>query len=216
MEVKKLTVQPREDRGSRRMRKLRERGLVPGIIYGHKVDPTPIAVPVDSLLALLKHRRQMVELEMGGGSERALIKEIQYDALGDHVTHVDFARVAMDETVTITVSVTLVGQPKGVTHGGVLEHLMKEVQVECLVSDIPGQIALVVRDLDVDDMIQVKDLPQMPGVKYLASPQDIVVHVQTPVKVEEVAAETAAEAAAEPEVLTERKAEEEEEKPEKK
>ena len=214
MEVQKLTVQPRAETGSRSVRRLRKQGLIPGIVYGHKTEPTPIKVQKDALLQLLRHGLHMVELETDAGNERALIKDIQYDSFGDNVIHVDFTRVAMDEKVTVAIPVELVGSPVGVTHGGILQHLLKEVMVEALPENIPAGIPLTVRDMDVDAVIHVKDLPQMPGVKYQNDPGQMVIHIQPPVKKEEVVEEAVAEAggAAEPEVLTERESDEKEKK----
>ncbi len=214
MEVQKLTVQPRAETGSRSVRRLRKQGLIPGIVYGHKTEPTPIKVQKDALLQLLRHGLHMVELETDAGNERALIKDIQYDSFGDNVIHVDFTRVAMDEKVTVAIPVELVGSPVGVTHGGILQHLLKEVMVEALPENIPAGIPLTVRDMDVDAVIHVKDLPQMPGVRYQNDPGQMVIHIQPPVKKEEVVEEAVAEAggAAEPEVLTERESDEKEKK----
>ncbi len=213
MEVEKLTVQPRAETGSRSVRRLRKQGLIPGIVYGHKTEPTPIKVQKDALLQLLRHGLHMVELETDAGNERALIKDIQYDSFGDNVIHVDFTRVAMDEKVIVTIPVELVGSPVGVTHGGILQHLLKEVVVEALPGNIPAGISLTVRDMDVDAVIHVKDLPQMPGVRYQNDPGQIVIHIQPPAKKEEVEEAVAeAEGTAEPEVLTERESDEKEKK----
>jgi large subunit ribosomal protein L25 len=208
MDVEKITANTRTEKGTHRVRRLREKGLIPAIVYGHKVEPKPVSVPKDDLLALLRHGRQMVELQMDDGNERALIKDIQYDAFGDHVIHVDFTRVTMDEKITVTVPVELVGHPVGVTHGGILEHSLKEVEVECLPGDIPDEISVIARELDIDAVVHVKDLPRMPGVIYLNDPNEVVVHILPPVKPVEVEEAAVGEAGAEPEVLTERKEEE--------
>lgn len=214
MQVEKLIIKKRAEKGTRQMKQLRKKGFVPGILYGHKTDPLSIAVTKDELMHLIQRGKHMVDLELEGNAERALFKEIQYDAMGDNVVHVDFARVAMDEEVTVTVPIVLTGSAVGITHGGVLQHIIKELQVTCLPGDIPDSISLRVNDLDIDAIVHIKDLPPTPRVKYHGEPEQIVLLIVKPV-IEEVApvpaAEAAAAEAAEPEVLTKRKPEEEEE-----
>jgi large subunit ribosomal protein L25 len=212
MEVDKITATKRTETGTRRMRKIREKGLIPAIIYGHKTETVNINVSKDDLMRYLRSGKHMVDVQLEGTKERALLKEIQYDALGDHVIHVDFARIAMDEEVTVSVPIALSGTAVGVTHGGILQHIIKEIQVKCLPGDIPDSIPLRINDLDIDAIVHIKDLSPTPRVKYLGDPEQIVLLIVKPVIEEEVApaAAPAEAAAAEPEVLTKRKPEEEE------
>jgi len=213
MEIEKITATRRAETGTRRMRKIREKGLIPAIIYGHKTEPVNITVSKEDLMRHLRGGKHMVDVELEGTRARALLKQIQYDHLGDHVIHVDFARIAMDEEVTVSVQIVLTGTAVGVTHGGVLQHILKEIQVRCLPADIPDSIPLRINDLDIDATVHIKDLPPAPRAKYLGEPEQIVLLI-VKLAEEEIAAEAAAPAeaaAAEPEVLTKRKPEEEEE-----
>jgi large subunit ribosomal protein L25 len=213
MEVEKISTTKRTESGSRRMRRLREKGLIPGILYGRKIQATPITATKDDVMRIIHSGKHMFDLELEGKKERALLKEIQYDAFGDNVIHVDFALIAMDEEVTVSVPVLLSGNAIGIAHGGVLQHILKEIQVTCLPADIPDSIPYKVNELDIDSVVHIKDLPPTPRVKYLGGPEQIVLQIVKPVIVEEPApAAAAAEAAAaEPEVLTKRKPEEGEE-----
>lgn len=203
MQVEKITATKRAETGTRKVRKVREQGLIPAVIYGHKTGTAHINVSKDDLMRHLRSGKHMVDVDIEGVKERALLKEIQYDAFGDHVIHVDFARIAMDEEVTVSVPIILNGNAIGVTHGGILQHIIKEIQVTCLPADIPDSIPFRVNELDIDAAVHIKDLPPTPRAKYLGEPEQIVLQIVKPI-IEEVAPAPAAgveAAAAEPEVL---------------
>jgi len=203
MQVEKITATKRTESGRRKVRAIRAKGLIPGIVYGHKTEAVAITLNKDELMRHLRSGKHMVDLELEGVKERALLKEIQYDAFGDHVIHVDFARIAMDEEVTVSVPIMLSGNAIGVAHGGILQHIIKEIQVRCLPADIPDSIPFRVNELDIDAVVHIKDLPPTPRAKYLGEPEQIVLQIVKPI-IEEVAATPAVgaeAAAAEPEVL---------------
>jgi large subunit ribosomal protein L25 len=134
-----------------------------------------------------------------------LVKEVQYDHLGLELIHVDFARVSLDEKVEVTVPITLKGTPKGEEEGGVLQQMLNELEVECLVTDIPDAITVNVSEMKVDDALHISDLKLPPGVRALQDPEVIVAAVK--VIEEDEAAPTPEAESAEPEVIG-RKAEE--------
>src|SRR5687767_4500179 len=135
-----VTAKPRSELGSRSNKRLRDAGFVPGVIYGHKEAVVPITLPKKELVGHLEHGAHVFDLSLDGKSEKVLIKEVQYDHLGAEVIHVDFARVSLDEKVEVTVPLELKGTPKGEADGGVLQQIISELQIECLVTEIPDVI----------------------------------------------------------------------------
>jgi large subunit ribosomal protein L25 len=139
------------------------------------------------------------DLAIDGKSEKVLVKDVQYDHLGAEVLHVDFARVSLDERVEVTVPLELRGTPKGEADGGVLQQLVAELEIECLVTDIPDAIRHNVSEMGLDTDLHVRDLQLPPGVKALQD-EDLVLAQVREVKEEEVAPTEVAEGG-EPEVI---------------
>jgi large subunit ribosomal protein L25 len=210
-----LQVERRSLKGKWAMRRLRAEGIVPGVVYGHGQEAISIQMPVSSLLNLVRRGTRLVELKQDGESETALIRDMQWDPFGHEILHVDFARVAADERIRVEVRVALRGVAPGVEEGGVLSHLVHNLEIECLVTEIPEEIRVDVRTLHLDQAVHVSDLVVPPGVKVLADP-DIVV-VQVTKKMEEVPAEAEAVEGGptEPEIVGRRVAEETAEEAEK-
>ena len=202
-----ITAKPRAELGSRANKRLRDSGLLPGVIYGHKEAVVPVTLPRKETVNHLKHGAHVFDLSVDGKSEKVLVKEVQYDHLGIEVIHVDFARVSLDEKVEITVPLELKGEPKGEKDGGVLQQIISELQIECLVTDIPDVIRHNVSEMALDDVLQIKDLQLPAGVRVLQDGDLMVAQVRE-IKEEEVAPVAPVEGAAEPEVIG-RKAEEE-------
>jgi len=199
-----LPATRRQQFGSHAARRLRDQGALPSVLYGHQRETVHLNVPLRELEHMLHGGGRMLDLEIGGTVETAIVKDIQYDPMGDHLLHVDFARVAMDEKLTITVPVELHGLAKGVTSGGILDHLVQDIELTCLPGDLPELIRIEVADLDIGDIVHVRDLQAPPGVEFLHDPDAAVVTVHPPVAVEEEAPaeEIAPEPeAAEPEVI---------------
>jgi large subunit ribosomal protein L25 len=203
-----LSVQLRNELGSRRTKRLRDAGFVPGVIYGHKEAVIPVTLPRRELVHFLEHGTHVFELGMDGKNETVLVKDVQYDHLGIDVLHVDFARVDLNERVEVTVPLVLRGEPKGEKENGVLQQLVSDLEIECLVTQIPAEIRHNVADLGLDDEVRIKDLKLPEGVKALQD-EDLIVAAVREVK-DELAPEAAAEeGAAEPEVIGKGKEEEE-------
>jgi len=205
----------RTPKGTAAARRLRGEGRVPGILYGHKEDPVPLSVDRDAFETVLLHGHRTLTLQDGPQSEMALVKELQYDAMGDDLIHVDFARVAEDESVEVAVSIELHGTPKGAAEGGVIDQVMRKLNVECRVVAIPDSIRVDVDHLDIDQSLHIRDMVVDPDIKVLDDPDGVVVVVHAPRVVEEEEAEEVEpeDLSAEPEVIG-RKPEEEEEQPE--
>jgi large subunit ribosomal protein L25 len=161
-----------------------------------------LSLPAEALRHALEAGHRLVTLRLGDREERALVKEVQFDTWGQEILHVDFGRVALDETVTVEVEVVSHGTPKAALSGGVLEQPLRRVRLACKADAIPDQIRVEVEGMDLNDKIHVKDLPIPPGVKITEDPDAIVFIVKETREEEVVAAAPAAEApSAEPEVI---------------
>jgi large subunit ribosomal protein L25 len=204
-------TKPREKHGSMEARRLRRAGLVLAVVYGHKEETLSVTLPRIEVEKAIRHGVRVVDLKTNGKTEKALIKEVQWDHLGMHLLHIDFARVAADERVVVTVPIELRGIAPGTTHGGVLDQPIHSLAVECLAISLPDSIRVNIGELQVGGAIYVKDLTLPPGVKAMADPDAIVVHVTAPVAAAEPTVVVEAPGAAEPEVIGRQKAAEEEE-----
>jgi large subunit ribosomal protein L25 len=212
-----VTATGRNERGKNAARRLRRQGLVPGVVYGGKGDTIAVSVDPKALQKVLRSeagRNAILKLDISGaGATNAILKSWQVDPIKETFLHADFYRIAMDVAIRVTVPVQVRGEAPGVkTEGGILEVIMREIEVECLPGDIPENIAVDVSELGLNGSLRVSDLPVSVKVKVLESPDQVVVHVVS-VK-EEAAAPAAAEgevaaAPAEPEVLKKGKKEEE-------
>lgn len=212
-EVVKLVTQPREGRGSQRAKRLRQKGLVPGVLYGHGEGTVAIALPGDELAKAVRTGAHIVNLQTDGNTQTALIKETQWDHLGKELLHVDFARVSADERVKVTVPIEVRGTAPGIAQGGVLDQPLHVVHVECPVVSIPASVRVNVGELQLGSAIHVRELTLPEGVKVLDDPEVIVVHVTAKIVEPEPGAAVAPVAAetAEPEVIGRKIAAEEEE-----
>src|SRR5438270_4751647 len=171
-----VTAKARSELGSRANKRLRDSGFIPGVIYGHKEAVVPVTLPKKEVVGHLNHGAHLFDLAVDGKSEKVLVKEVQYDHLGMEVLHVDFARVSLDEKVEVTVSLELRATPKGEAEGGVLQQIINELEIECLVTDIPEMILYNVSEMVLDSVLHIRDLQLPPGVRVL---QDGEVNVAT-------------------------------------
>src|SRR3954469_18771198 len=162
-----ISAKAREEKGSRANKRLRSTGFIPGVIYGHKEAVVSITLPKKELVGHLDHGVHVFDLATDGKNEKVLVKEVQYDHLGLEVLHVDFARVSLDEKVEVTVPLELKGTPKGEADGAVLQQFISELEVECLVTDIPNEIVQVVTEMEKDSELHISDLKLPPGVRPL-------------------------------------------------
>jgi large subunit ribosomal protein L25 len=204
-----LQVESRKGLGTRAARKLREQGIVPGNVFGHKQDPEPIQVTSEALRACLHTGARVVDLTLHGKPEKALVSEVQWDTFGRHILHVDLLRVDANERVTVKVPVHTRGTAPGALAGGLMEITHHELTVECLAIEIPNELIVRVGHMQIGDTVHVKDLTDVPaGVKIIEPPDTIVLHVVQPRIIEEVA--PAGEAGPqEPELIGKKPAEEE-------
>jgi large subunit ribosomal protein L25 len=222
-----LKAEERAGRGKNEARRLRASGRIPAVVYGtEKNKATEIAVDPRVLLRILHSEsgvNTLIGLDGAGLSAGAkvLVKEYQLDPIDHKLLHADFYAVAMDKLLTVTVPVVIKGEPKGVKQqGGVVDFVNRQIEVECLPSDIPEHIDIDISDLMLHQGVRVRDLPENAKWKPVSEPDLMLVHVVT-VKVEEAPAADAAAAAgpaaaAEPEVIKKGKKDEDDEKADKK
>ena len=221
-----LDVVKRQGSGKNESRRLRAAGRIPAVVYGaRKEGKSPEGVPVTvdpkEVLRILHSEsgaNTLITLTLDGSESRVMMKEFQLDPVTRQLLHADFYQLAMDRAITVTVPILIKGEPKGAKlQGGVLDFVTREVQVQCLPTDIPEHIDIDVSELMLHQAIRLRDLPEHPKWKALNEPDTMLVHVVMP-KIEEVAAPPEAEAAAvpaaaEPEVIKKGKVEKEGEEP---
>jgi large subunit ribosomal protein L25 len=205
-----LTAEIRTEKGKGCARKLRREGKVPGIYYIHGKEPIPFTVNANILSKTLASKPTLLSLELNNGKKHeAIIREVQRDPVTSVVQHIDLLGVVRGEKITVTVPVHLVGVPKGIKAGGILEHIAKELPIECLPKDLPQFLEIDVSDLELGHSLHVRDL-HFEHFKILAYDDVAIANVSLPkAAIAAEAAEAAAEAAKE-----EVKVEEQEKKPE--
>ena len=194
-----LKAESRSALGSRANKRLRDQGFIPGVVYGHKEAVVPVTLPKKELSTHLARGAHVFDLSLAGKTEKVLVKDVQFDHLGIEVLHVDLARVSLDERVEVTVPLELKGTPKGEAEGGVLQQIVAQLQIECLVTDIPDRIIQSVSEMAIDDVLHIKDLTLPPGAKALQD-EDLIVAMVKVIEEEAVAPAVEAETA-EPEVI---------------
>jgi len=219
MEIRELTVTAREGVGKSVARRLRRSGKTPGILYG---GPSPINIAVDPrevfrIIHGHEGSTQLLRVTFAGSkdSRMVILRDLQLDPVSEDLVHVDLQEVNMDKPIQVTVALHHVGEPIGVRDTqGILEMVLREIQVSCLPANIPEDIKADVSNLAIGDVLTVGELVVPEGVRVLTDKAQAVATVAPPAA-EEVAAPVAAvvgavaAAPAEPEVLTERKPKEE-------
>ena len=215
-----VTAKPREGKFNKNAaRRVRAAGKIPAVLYG--AGATAVAVEVDpkhisKILFSETGHNTIFDVDLGDRSPvKAMIVDWQREPIKDKLIHIDLKRIAMDKALQVSVRVKLMGVPVGVKqHGGILDQVLREVEIECLPSDIPSHIDVDVTNLGLHEVLRVSDLPHSDKIKYLNSEDATVAHVVT-IREEVVAtpeAEAAAAAAtagtpAEPDVATKGKTE---------
>ena len=207
-------------------RRVRVAGKVPAVVYGAGKDSMPVSLDPRQVTKILNSKtghNTIFDLSLAGENTKAMIVDWQYEPIKGSLLHIDLKRIAMDKLLRVEVPIVLKGESAGVKQqGGILEQMLREVEIECLPGDIPSAIEADISELVFGRVLRVSDLPQNDKIKYITDENQPVVHITT-VKEEVVAAPevVAAEAgavAAEPEVIKKGKQETEgeEEEPAKK
>jgi len=206
-----LEAMIREQTGSKAAVRLRKKGRIPAIIYGHKKQPLAISLDAHDFTEGLHHGHRLMDIKVGKSTEKMIVKDIQYDHLGRNLIHVDLMRVNIAEKIKVTVPVELKGTAtaKGTHEGGIIEGHADHLEVECRATDIPEVIVVSVKDVGVSDALHAKDIKLPDGVKLVSSPDTLLVtcHLVAAAKTTEQLEE---EAPLAPEVITEAKESEQE------
>jgi large subunit ribosomal protein L25 len=200
-----LSATPRAGTGKGAARTLRREGQIPGVIYGHAREPQSLALnarDVERLLERVNAESTVIELSVDGRTARTLIREVQRHPFKREILHVDFQELVAGEKVTVHVPLVLVGSAEGVRAGGILDQVMRELEVEVDPSSIPDRFDLDVSALTIGHTLHVRDVPRPEGVTVLDD-EDATICVIIPPRAETPAAgvETVAEPAAEPELI---------------
>jgi len=179
----KLNAERRSDAGKGVARKLRAAGKVPAVLYGQGLDTTPLTVDSRELTHLLHSSagsNVLVDLVVDGEEHLAIPREIQRDHIHSKWVHVDFLAVSRTQTITVNVPVHETGEAVGVKEGGVVEHHLREVQIECLPQDVPDELVVDITNVELGEMVHVSDLVPPSGVTILTNPEDAILSVITP------------------------------------
>ncbi len=200
-----LNVIKRETHGKRNAKRMRYAGKIPAVLYGHGEASESLTIAADEMAAVIRHGGRVVELK-GDVNQKAFIRALQWDVYGTEVLHVDFTRVSEHERVAVLVRVELRGEAPGVKEGGVVEHVVHEINVECEALAIPEKIEVSVKNLKLGESILAGQVKLPAGITLLSDSDELLVHCI--VHREEKESDAASEGA-EPEIIGRKAAEEE-------
>jgi large subunit ribosomal protein L25 len=200
-----VVATPREGKFNKNAaRRVRAAGKIPAVVYGAGQDAVAVTVNPRVITKILHSdsgHNTIFDLNVEGATVvKAMIVDWQHEPIKGKLLHIDLKRIAMDRMMRVSVPIQLVGTPVGVkTQGGILEHVLREVEIECLPNDIPSHLDVDVASLELNGVIHVSDLPHSGSIKFLGDENATVAHV-TSIKEEAPAADAVAVAATEPEV----------------
>lgn len=178
----RLSAEIRTQMGSRNSRHLRKQFKVPGNLYGFKKETKSITVSADEVEKMVANGSRVVDVELDGSVEKAVVQELQWDIYSTHVKHVDLKRVDPEEVATVDVPLSLRGEALGLKDGGQLRQLLKRVSVTCPAFRVPKSIEVRVGALKIGDSIKVSDLPVPETVTVKTSGDETVVELYDPKK----------------------------------
>jgi large subunit ribosomal protein L25 len=201
-----VVTKPREGKFNKNAaRRVRAAGMIPAVLYGPGHDPVAIEVDPKQIARIIfseTGHNTIFDVEVAGQKPaKAMVVDWQREPIKDKLIHIDMKRIAMDKALRVKVRVKLLGIPEGVKTGGILDQVMREVEIECLPADIPSHFSVDVSHLELHQVLRVSGLPHSDKIKYLNSEDATVAHVVTireeaPTPTEVEAAEAAAAAAA--------------------
>jgi large subunit ribosomal protein L25 len=206
---KNVEAKPRQGGGKNDARRLRQSGMIPAVVYGAGQESAAIAVDPKQMRRILNSEtghNSIFDLNFDGTSAKVMIVDWQYEPIKGALLHVDLKRIAMDKALRVSVPILLKGEAPGVkVQGGILEQLLREVEIECLPGDIPGHIDGDISNLMFGQVIRVSDLPHVGKLKFITEENQPVAHVVAVKEIVEAAPAAegveAAAAPAEPEVI---------------
>ncbi len=200
-----LNVEKREQTGSLRMKRLRQTGKIPAVLYGHGEGTEMLSISEKELNKVIGHGSHVVELK-GAAKANALIKDVQWDAFGIKIIHLDLTRIDATESVEVTLPIELRGDATGTHHGGVVNFHQHHITILCPANLVPDKIELKISDLDVDQMIDASQVPLPEGAELAEAGTTPIVSCALPTEIGE--AESGDSEASEPEVIGKKEVEE--------
>lgn len=200
MEQVVLEANKRLKVGKGEAKRLRLKGLVPAILYGKELKPLPLILSskkVSQILNKMGHNA-IISLQVRENDEKiqdytVMIKEIQRDAIKDRLLHIDLQQISLQETLISTVPLVLVGECKGIKERGIVEQVLREIEIESLPTDIPDQFEIDISNLGIGDNLHIKDLVVSSKIKILTPEDEVIVTVLAPAKEEEEVVKVAPE-----------------------
>lgn len=196
-----VLIRSDKEHGTRASRRLRTQGHVPVVLYGHGEKCVSLKAKATEIVGVIRLGHKLVELK-GDLNEKALLKSVQWDVLGLEVVHIDLTRVSAGERVITTIAVELRGDAPGVRAGGIIKHVLHEVDIEAPVTAIPDRIIANLKDLQLDGEILASGLEIPEGVKLVTKGELVVVSCSKPADVTEELTPTGP---AEPELIRKEK-----------
>ncbi len=206
-----LKLETRKNMGTSNAKRYRREGKVPGIFYFHGQETTPFTVGKKELLALMGQESSLIDVVFDGKAQKkCIIREIQFDPIDSSPLHLDLMGIMLTEKIHFSVPIHLLGTPIGVKNqGGIMQQVLRELEIECLPTDIPDHIDVDVSSLDIGGSVHLSDL-NVPNIKIVGDVHRVIVTVGAPRITEEKAVE-AEVSPVEPEVISKRPEKEEEE-----
>jgi large subunit ribosomal protein L25 len=182
-----LAAQLRTQRGKEAARKIRRNKQVPAIIYGPHIEPLMVAVDYSQLYKVVKNATSeniMIDMEIQSGdgveTKKVMLKDLQIDPIKDTYIHADFYEISMDTELTVEIPIHLLNTPVGVTKGGILQHVKREIEISCLPDKLIDFVEVDVSGLDIGDAVHVGDIPLPEGIKCLDDEELTVAVVAAP------------------------------------
>lgn len=203
-----LNVTAREQLGTKHTRRLRRSGQIPAVLYGHGEANVNLAIPASEIQSAIRHGSKLVDIR-GAVSESCLIRQVQWDPFGVEILHLDLTRVSADEAVHIVLPVELKGEAPGLKEGGIVEHFVHEVEIECPVRSLPEKLVVSLAGLRLGQAILASQIVLPEGAKLLSDEDAMIAHCVTPLAPAEPTPGVPTAEGIEPEVITRKPKEEE-------
>jgi large subunit ribosomal protein L25 len=219
MEKILVKADARSEVGKGAARSLRRDGMLPAVVYSGG-DSKPVKINGKEMTRLIftgtgDHALLTIELHEDGSKKSehsVLVKDYQVDPVSDELLHVDFIEVSLKDLVKVTVPIVIVNDPIGIKMGGILEYHVRDLEIECLPTQIPDKIEVDAAHIDIGHSLHISDIAEMEGIKIISDPKGVILNVSAP-KVEEEVVEEEVEEGAEPELVGEKGKEEGKEEP---